>query len=220
MIAIITKEGFGRTLVRMAAGAAFGAGATMLFFEIFGERAIDMGDGPTALAVAAGLIYGLLGLFVGLGVIIPSLGARMLNVESADELREQRRTLAYSAAACLLVGLLLLVLAASTSGSVNSEVAAVIVGLSLVGIIVASVRMRPGIDELMQKISTESSALALYATIVLIGGWAALAHLGFVGWIEPLALIAALALIELAAIFWVSGRRGLLKDAKRVSSRG
>jgi hypothetical protein len=52
--------------------------------------------------------------------------------------------------------------------------------------------------------------MALYLSFLLFGGWGALAHLGYVGWIAPLGVLAGFALLQLAAMFWVVGRRGLL----------
>jgi len=47
-------------------------------------------------------------------------------------------------------------------------------------------------------------------SFLLFGGWAALAHLGYAQWITPLGLLSGLALVQLAAIFWVVGERGML----------
>ena len=67
-------------------------------------------------------------------------------------------------------------------------------------------------DELMRRVSHEASSLAIHFALLLFGGWAALAHLGYVEWIAPLTLFASLVLIELVAIMWVAGRKGLMTE--------
>jgi hypothetical protein len=56
----------------------------------------------------------------------------------------------------------------------------------------------------------EGSASAMNLSFLLFGGWAALAHFGYVQWITPLGLLSGLALVQLAAIFRVVGKRGML----------
>ncbi|MBA3527389.1 MAG: hypothetical protein M3438_08085 [Pseudomonadota bacterium] len=209
----IGKKAVTRTVGQTLVGAAVGAGGAMIFFALIDDTDLDLADPSRVLAIVAGLIYAISGLFVAIGASAPRLGARFLNVEDADELREQRRLLAESSVGCVLVGLVLLVLAiAGPDGIVSREAAAVVVALSIATIFAMSVRSMSRFDELMRRISIEASAFTLHASLVLLGGWAALAHLEYVPWIGPLAWISALALLELLAIFWVSGKRGLLKQ--------
>lgn len=202
-----------RMLVKMAAGAAVGAGATVLFFELFGKRNLDLDDPGVGLAIIGGLIFLLFGLFVGLGVAAPGAGARFLNVENADELRDQRKMLSLNALSCLLIGILLVVLAASGEGMViGRATGAVVAGLCFAGVILLAIATRKLPDELMTRISQEASSLTLHIALLLFGGWAALAHLGYAEWVAPLTLLAGLVLIELLAIMWVSARKGLLTE--------
>ena len=201
-----------KLIMQMVVGAIAGASVTYLALGAIEGSGFDLDDPSRVGALLIAIVFLLMGVFVGAGVLVPGLGARILNVEDAEELREQRRLLADSAIGCVLIGVFLLALAAAGGDGMSRTTIAVVAGLCLAGILVTSVRSMSGIDELMRRISTESSALALYAIVVLVGGWAALAHLGFTPWIEPLALIATFALVELAAIFWVCGKRGLLKE--------
>jgi hypothetical protein len=70
--------------------------------------------------------------------------------------------------------------------------------------------VRGKIDEFNQRLGIEASAQAMHVSLLLFGGWAALAHVGYVQWITPLGLLAGFALLELGSIFWVVGKRGLL----------
>jgi hypothetical protein len=200
-------------IMRMLSGMLVGAGGAALFLTLAGKSRLDLGDPATMLAVVAGLCYGLMGLAVAFGALMPKAGARFLNVEDADEIREQRRSLAPSAAACMLIGLFLLVLALAptlTASLGGAGVAAIAIGaLALAATITLATSARA--DELIRRISVESSALALHIALLGLGGWAALAHLGLVAWMEPLALVAGLALLQLFAIFFVSARKGLMR---------
>ena len=80
----------------------------------------------------------------------------------------------------------------------------------LAGILIIGGMSAKKYDELTRQISLEASAGAFYTTLLLIGGWAALAHLGYVAWLSPLAFVSALALLLIIAIFIVSARKGLL----------
>ena len=53
--------------------------------------------------------------------------------------------------------------------------------------------------------------VAMYGLTVVFGVWAALAHLGFAGWIDPLGLLASLLAISLLVIMLISAKRGLFR---------
>ena len=197
-------------IARMFAGALVGGIATFLFLEFVGERFMDLDDGPVMLTVMAGLIYALIGLSVAFGVIAPRAGARFLNVEDAEELREEGPKLKIGAAASVLMGAFLLVLGLSSSGSLGREPALILLTLCLAGAIVLTLIGRNRTDELTRQISFEASALTLQLALLATAAWAALAQLDYVEWISPLGLLSGLALLQLLAVFVVSARKGLL----------
>ena len=118
------------------------------------------------------------------------------------------------AALCLLAGILLIALSLTPggdfAGAFSRDVAAAIAAISFAGLLAVSFWMRGRTDEFSRALGTEASALAMHVCTLLIGGWAALAHLGYVGWIAPLGLLAAFSIAQLGAIFWVIGKRGML----------
>ena len=59
--------------------------------------------------------------------------------------------------------------------------------------------------------SRETGNAAFYLIVVIGGGWAILAHLGFVPAPAPLDWLTMITLTMFAASFIVVGRRGLLK---------
>ncbi len=204
-----------KTLIRMAIGAIAGASVTYALLAIVDRSGFDMDDPARLAALGAGIVFALMGLMVGLGTLAPRSGAHLLNVEDADELREQRRPLSRGSVVMLLIGGAMIALALAAvggeAGILTREAAAIAVVVAVVGVAGLSIAGRGENDELVQAVGTEAAAGAMYAVLTLFGLWAALAHLGYVAWIEPLGLLAALLDIQLGAAFWVSGRRGLLR---------
>jgi len=199
-------------LIQMAVGAVVGV-LSMAVLLYLGKPLLPLAGRVAMLAACMGALYVVLGLFVGAGAMAPGAGAHFLNVEDAEELREQRAMLGYSAVSCCLAGLFLLILsvgpvAARGSGSTLLAVAA---GACLLGAIVSGKLCFDRCDELMRRICAEASVLTLNLGLVLLSGWGALAHLGLIAWITPLGLLAGVSLLYLLASFWVVGRRGMLK---------
>ena len=76
-------------LWRMLGGAVFGAAGTGLFLAFVGEPHMDLKDPGVMIAIVSGLTYVLIGLIVALGLASPKAGAKFLNVEDAEEIREE-----------------------------------------------------------------------------------------------------------------------------------
>ena len=110
------KRRLKKTIFALGLGAVSGfAGATLV------TRLLDSGAipevGPSVeIAVLVALIYLLVGIAVGVGVLSPKAGASFLNVEDADELEEQRAILGYSAIGMAGAGIALAVVALSGPG--------------------------------------------------------------------------------------------------------
>jgi hypothetical protein len=152
-----------------------------------------------------------MGLFVGSASIAPAPGFKLLNVADEEELREERPKLMASAIACMLAGGALLAIPASAAASGSGRT--LLLGVTLVcgvGVILVTLLSRNLYDELTRQVGFEASAFTLNAMFLLFGGWAAFAQLGYVAWTTPLTFLGGIALIYLFAIFWVSGKRGLL----------
>lgn len=203
---------------KLLVGALVGGGVTGMLLSIVGDRAAIREPG-VMLAIMAGLCYCLMGAIVGIGLLVPRAGARFLNVADADEIADERAKLAPSALSCILVGLFFLGLALAPALPIGRDALALVLGLCVATVAAITIPATRHSDELTKRISTEASALTLHLALVLFGGWAALAHLGMVTWISPLAFLAGLALLMLLAIFWVGSRRGLLsaRSPDRVS---
>ena len=213
MTSALQKRNIRKLLVQTLTGAAVGAAGTFLFLELGGKVA-NFDDPSRIFSAGVGMIYLLIGLFVGLGALMPGVGATFLNVEDAGELVEERNSIGPAAIVCLMMGIPLMLLALTPGGdlpgAVSTEFAAAVSLVCLTGLVAAGIWLRGRYDEFNRQLGVEASAIAMHVSLLLFGGWGALAHLGYVPWTSPLALLAGFAAIELAAIFWVVGRRGLL----------
>lgn len=217
MTGTVTQPNWKKLFLQMIAGAVIGAASAAAILLTWKDP--DPSDPATLFAIATGMIYALMGLMVGLGALAPVAGARLLNVEDVEDLRDQRTILGLSSAACIMIGLLFLILAMVPSGGMDGplsrELAAILIAICLVALIALTWMTNRRVDELTRHVSMEASSLAMQSGFVIFGGWAALAHVGFVQWIDPLVLVAGMALIQLLAIFWVGGKRGLMVPEKK-----
>ena len=104
-----------KLILQLVTGAVVGAAVTYFFLEN-ASSAADFDDPARLTAVAAGIIYVLMGAIVAIGAIVPGAGAKFLNVEDAAEIVEERGKLAPSAIVCILLGAMLLALALTPGG--------------------------------------------------------------------------------------------------------
>jgi len=163
------------------------------------------------VAVLVGLVYVLMAIGVGVGAISPAFGARFLNAEDAEELREQQQSLVSSAIAMLALGLMLAVLAVSGAGGrVSAETGMIAAAILLVVGVFFSHRSMKFADELMKAVNLESASVGYYLTFFVLGGWAALAHLELVPAPEMIDILSLFWALGLFAAFWATGKRGML----------
>lgn len=189
--------------------AGFAASAGMMNF--LDSQAVGGLSESATIAALVGLVYALIGLGLAIGVASPQLGARFLNVEDADELREQKWMLGLSGVAMFLWGVSLIGLAlAAPDGPVPNLVALVIGAGGLVAGSLLSVGVHRACDELMRAINLEAGSLSFGLVLLVAGPWAMLAHLGYAAAPAPLDLLSLFYVLVLAASFITVGRRGML----------
>ena len=158
-----------------------------------------------------GLVYLLMGLIVGFGLIAPKLGSTILNVEDADEIKDQRRILTGSAISMTALGAATMVLPLSGQDSAISPYTA-FAGLLAALLVMAVITIRDWkyYDEMMKQLSREAGNIAFCGIGGVLLVWASAAWLGFMSAPTPLALIAIISGGFLLSIFLASARRGLL----------
>lgn len=189
--------------------AGFAASAGMIGFV--GSDAVGGLEKSATVAAVVAVLYILIGLMVALGTASPQVGAKFLNVEDADELREQKTVLTLSGTAMVLWGAALLALALAAPDGPLPQAAALLIAAGGIGIgTVLSVKAYRATDELMLAVNLEGGALGYGIVFVVVGGWAMLAHLGYVAAPGPLDLLSAFYFMALLASFIAVGRRGML----------
>ena len=193
--------GLGLGAVLGMAGAA--AGMWLIESGKLGEH-----DGSQVAAGAVGLVYLLTGMAVAAGAASPKLGARFLNVSDAEELHEQRKLLTLGALSMVLSALALFVLAAA--GVMQPSLALAMVAVLLAPTVALGIAQWRLMDELLRQVSSEAGNAAFYLTMLFGGGWALLAHLGFVTAAQPLDWITMFFAVALLASFAAAGSRGML----------
>lgn len=192
-------------------GAVAGYAASAAMMQFLDSEAVGGLSKSGTIAALVGVIYALIGAGMAVGVASPRLGARFLNVEDADELREQKRMLGLSGVAMFLWGVSLIVIAlAAPAGPVPATVALVIGGGGIVAGSIISVAVHRACDELMRAINLEAGALSYGLLMLVAGTWAMLAHLGYTAGPAPLDLLSLFYALVLLASFIVVGRRGML----------
>lgn len=188
-------------------GAVFSLGAT----ELVDSGMLGALGASQEAALLVGVLYGVIGLIIALGVIVPRAGATMLNVEDEGELREQRRVLGWSAGSIILMGVLLALLALSgPAGLVAPALALAATAAGWLLLTGASLHLLRNMDELMRALTRETGEVAYYLVLLVCGGWALLAWLGYVPAMGMLDFLTINHVLLLVASFIASGRRGML----------
>lgn len=160
-----------------------------------------------------GLIYLLIGLICGFGLMAPKLGASILNVEDADEIRDQSRILSGSAICMIVLGAALMALAMAGPDGLISRPAAMGGLLAALALLIAiSIRDWKYYDEMLLQLSRDAGNIAFSSvgSVTLI--WGSASWLGLVAAPTPLALVALISAGFLIAIFVASARKGLLRS--------
>ena len=201
-----------KLLIPASIGAVAGFAASAGMMRYIDSAAVGGLNLSATIAALVGVLYAVIGFGIAFGTASPSLGARFLNVEDADELREQKQVLSLSGAAMVLWGAALLALAlAAPDGPVPQAVALAIGAGGLLLGTVLSVLVYRASDELMLAVNLEAGALSYGLVLLAVGGWAMLAHLGYLAAPAPLDLLSLFYVLVLLASFIAVGRRGMLQ---------
>ncbi|HEY6815637.1 MAG TPA: hypothetical protein VI168_08875 [Croceibacterium sp.] len=163
------------------------------------------------VAVSAGLVLVFFASCLGLVQAVARSGWTLLEPEQIELLRERARLNVLSATAIAALGLALIVLSLAGPESVLPPAAALAGALVLLAAAtVPSVAAWRLMDELDRTLTYETGNLSFYLVLLLGGGWATLAHLGFIPAAAPLDWLTMLAVISFPATYIAAGRRRLL----------
>lgn len=200
-----------KLLIPALIGAVVGFCASMAALQFIDSPAVGGLGKSASIAVLVAVLYIVVGLGVWFGTASPGVGARFLNVEDADELREQKKVLTSSGAAMTLWGAALVALAMAAPDGPLPQAAALALGAG--GLVIGTALSIPAYrlsDELMRAVNLEAGALSYGLMLLFAGGWAMFAHLGYAAAPAPLDLLTLFYVVVLLASFIVVGRRGML----------
>lgn len=195
----------------IAGGIAGGATSAGIIAAL--DSAWIGGVGPSEMIAAiTGGLYFVIAIGLLIGTLSPALGSKFLNVEDADELREQKSMLLNSTISMGLWGIALVLLAlVQPAGPLPQNVVLALAGGTMaIGLVFAWRSFRAS-DELYAQVNSEATALSYYLIFALAGGWALLAHVGSTEMLAPLDLLTLFYWTGLLAAFVAAGRRGMLK---------
>ena len=201
-----------KLLIPASIGAVAGFAASAGMMRYIDSAAVGGLNLSATIAALVGVLYAVIGFGIAFGTASPSLGARFLNVEDVDELREQKQVLSLSGAAMVLWGAALLALALAAPDGPVPQAAALAIGAGglLLGTVLSVLVYRAS-DELMLAVNLEAGALSYGLVLLAVGGWAMLAHLGYLAAPAPLDLLSLFYVLVLLASFIAVGRRGMLQ---------
>ena len=186
-------------LMARTLGQSFEDGGTLAAFA----------DAEISLLVAA--LYVLMGLFVLLGTISPRVGAAILNVEDAEEVREQAPVLLPSALGCVLIGVALAAIALGGAGEfLNPYAAGAIAIVSLLAATAISLTASRRSDELMRALFKDAGSASFYLLATILAIWTAAGHMSLARSPTALEVLTLVFAAPLVASFWVIGQRGML----------
>jgi len=121
-----------KVLISALLGAVVGLAGISAFMTLHERGTLGELGISAILACLAGSFYVLIGAQVAMGVAWPGLGQRMLNVEDAEDLHEQRPVLGYAAGVMALWGAAIIVTALGGPGGILSPSAALVGASGLV----------------------------------------------------------------------------------------
>jgi hypothetical protein len=201
-----------KTVFRVVSGGVVGFFAAKAIISLIESPAIGGLEASAVIAAAVGAMYGLMGVMILAGSAMPRAGAAFLNVEDADEIREQKRMFLYSGASSLFWGAALVVLALAAPDGPIAQLTALIVAAAcfIIGTALCVPVYRVS-DELMMAVMQEGGALSAWLLFAVVGSWATMAHLGFAQDPQPLDLLSLFYGLMLVASFIVIFRRGMVR---------
>lgn len=200
-----------KTLIAVSLGAVSGFAATFAFLGMIEAGTLPELGASREIAALVAILYLLMGAIIGFGLVTPKYGAKVLNVEDAEEIGEQRSQLLLSAVAVLVSGIVLMVLA--LSGPVGPIPVEIVLGVFVLGCAITaycSLAAQKHQDELMREVGKECSSFALYLIFTVGGLWTTLAHLGYAAAPAPIDWLTMFWGLTILAAFIVTARRGLL----------
>jgi hypothetical protein len=208
----VSLRTFRNYLVLNVVAASLIMSAISGFSALARAGALGAMSGSKWAAGLTGLILAALAVLGILAVAGARMGAGLIDDQAAaEDMRERWRLFFYSFLWMAACGLLLILLGlAGPEGVVPRTVAlaGVLLVVAILGLLGIATRRLS--DELVRTLSNETGNMAFLLILLLGGGWAMLAHLGFVAAPAPLDWLTLFIVLMFVASFIAAGRRKLL----------
>lgn len=197
-----------KLIVQMVSGGLVGGIGSYAAMSLIDPKTLNVDQ---VIVGGIGLIYLLMGLFVGFGLLAPKLGSKILNVEDVEEIHEQRRMLTGSSIVMATIGAALAALALAAPGATVSPLAGFGgIAAALMVSVAITARDWKYYDEMMWQLSRDAGNLAFCGIGTILMLWGSAAAVGLAAAPTPLALVALVAGGMLLAIFVSATRAGLM----------
>jgi hypothetical protein len=205
----ITKSAKAKKMaIQMIVGAVFGAGSMIMLSKMVPMRSLAADE---FILFSVGAIWAIIGVFILFGTASPKVGAKLLNVEDEEDLREQRRILIGSAIIFLTWGSSHMILAVSGSMAFFSAWAGIgAMLISLFACVLIYFRDRHLYDEMMWKLTLHAGYLCFTGLWVVLSVWCAMTISGLVAAPTPEIILALFSGGYLLTTVISAGRAGLL----------
>lgn len=201
-----------KTLFSLALGGLAGFAGAFGFMELAESGMIGSLGKSREVAGLVGITYIIIAFAVLAGVLAPKTGATFLNVEDAEELREQKFMLGMSGLGMVTSGAALIVAAlAAPVGPISQALALAAFAALMILAVIASRASSQRQDELMRAIGKETGAMGFYLMFFVGGGWALAGHLGYVAGPAPLDWLSMFWGLGLLGAFVVIAKRGMME---------
>ena len=215
-----SAAGWRKIAIQAVVGGAAGAGGMLAGLKLVeGQGGVDW-TASSIILFGVGLVYALMGVFVGIGTLAPRLfGQRLLNVADVEEIVEERANMGASAVSCLVLGAALMLFAQATAtatdpsgaaGPASPAAAFWILMAVLAGFMAVSLWMWKNFDELWRQLTVEISAITGNVLMVIALVWGGAAAAGLAAGPRPLDLVSLVFGTMLLACFVAVGRRGMM----------
>lgn len=196
------------------AGAAFGAGSVALMMWLAGDGLLEAMGPSRVILAGVGLIYLLVTMMIGFGLAAPRAGAKLLNVDDAEELVDDRPKLLGSALYMGLAGLTLILIAlARAPGFAAGPIVPGIAVAALAILLIASIlsfRWLRVYDEFDRQLGIEGGSWAFLIACAILLPWGTLDALGWAVPLSSIDVISVLAASLIGGSFAAVGARGMM----------
>lgn len=203
-----------KTLLSGLFGAVVGGAVVTALMRLGGADLARVMDGSRLALTATGVMYLLIAVMIGLGLAAPRTGAKVLNVDDAEELVDERPKLIRSILYMAVLGAALMLLGVARSPDFAAGLVAPGVALAAMALLfllsLVSFLWMKYYDELDRQMGLEGGAWAFFLSAGVLLPWAALDALGWNARLNALDVITVLSVSLLAGSFIAVGRRGMM----------